>query len=43
MANDAKSLLTEGLSKHNIPLPPIHIEAYKEDRSIAVGNGSGIK
>ena len=42
MANDAKSLLTEGLNKHNIPLPPINIETYKEDRSIALGNGSGI-
>ncbi|CAL7952450.1 unnamed protein product [Xylocopa violacea] len=42
MANDAKSVLTKGLNKHNIPLPPINIDVYKEDRSVAVGNGSGI-
>lgn len=43
MANDVKSILTEGLNKHNIPLPSINIEVYKEDKSIAIGNGSGIK
>ncbi|XP_012350923.1 RNA 3'-terminal phosphate cyclase isoform X1 [Apis florea] len=42
MANDVKSILIEGLNKHNIPLPPINIEVYKEDKSIAIGNGSGI-
>ncbi|XP_012154205.1 RNA 3'-terminal phosphate cyclase isoform X2 [Megachile rotundata] len=42
MADDAKSVLTEGLNKHNISLPSINIEAYKEDKTVAVGNGSGI-
>lgn len=43
MANDVKSVLTKGLTEFNIPLPSINIEVYKEDRSVAVGNGSGIK
>ncbi|XP_053970899.1 RNA 3'-terminal phosphate cyclase [Hylaeus volcanicus] len=42
MANDARSVLTEGLNKHNICIPPIKIEAYKEHRSVAIGNGSSI-
>lgn len=43
MASDAKSVLADGLSKHNIHVPAVNIEPYKEDRSVAVGNGSGIK
>lgn len=43
MANDVKSILTKGFNEFNIPLPPINIEVYKEDRSVAIGNGSGIK
>lgn len=43
MANDVKSVLTEGLNKSNIPLPSINIEVYKENRSVTIGNGSGIK
>ncbi|OAD58762.1 RNA 3'-terminal phosphate cyclase, partial [Eufriesea mexicana] len=42
MANDAKSVLIKGLNKHNIPLPSINIEEYKEDESQAIGNGFGI-
>ncbi|XP_017886985.1 RNA 3'-terminal phosphate cyclase-like isoform X2 [Ceratina calcarata] len=42
MENDAKSVLTDGLNKHNITLPNINIESYKEDRNAAIGNGSGI-
>ncbi|XP_050494138.1 RNA 3'-terminal phosphate cyclase isoform X1 [Bombus huntii] len=42
MANDVKSVLTKGLNKSNIPLPPINIEVYKEDRSVTISNGSGI-
>lgn len=42
MANDVKSILTKGLNEFNVPLPPINIEVYKEDRSVAIGNGSGI-
>ncbi|XP_076662973.1 RNA 3'-terminal phosphate cyclase [Andrena cerasifolii] len=42
MASDARSVLADGLSKHNIRVPAVNIEAYKEDRSVAVGNGSGI-
>ena len=43
MANDAKNVITQGLSKHDIVVPPTDILAYKEDRGMAVGNGSGIK
>jgi len=43
MANDAKAILTNKLVKSNIRVPPITIEAYREDRAMAVGNGSGIK
>lgn len=43
MADDGKSVLTEGFNKHNVPVPPINITPYKEDRFVAVGNGSGIK
>lgn len=43
MANDAKTILTNKLAKNNIRVPPITIEAYREDRAMAVGNGSGIK
>jgi len=42
MANDAKTVLTNRLAKNNIRVP-ITIEAYREDRAMAVGNGSGIK
>lgn len=40
MGKDAKSVLTDGLTKNNIPLPNIYIKSYKEHN--AVGNGSGI-
>lgn len=43
MANDAKTILTNRLAKSNIQVPPITIEAYREDRAMAIGNGSGIK
>lgn len=43
MATTVKSALTEGLNKSNIALPPINIESYVEDKSVAIGNGSGIK
>ncbi|KAM0733810.1 RNA 3'-terminal phosphate cyclase [Formica fusca] len=42
MANDAKTVLTNKLVRSNIRVPPITIEAYREDRAMAVGNGSGI-
>lgn len=42
MASDAKQTLIETLKKHNIDVPPISIEVYREDRAMAVGNGSGI-
>ncbi|KOC68856.1 RNA 3'-terminal phosphate cyclase [Habropoda laboriosa] len=42
MANDVRSILTEGLNKNSISVPSINIEVYKEDRSVAIGNGSGI-
>ncbi|XP_033222086.1 RNA 3'-terminal phosphate cyclase isoform X2 [Belonocnema kinseyi] len=42
MANDAKNVLKQGLSNHDIAVPPIDILAYKEERDTAVGNGSGI-
>ncbi|XP_012233175.1 RNA 3'-terminal phosphate cyclase [Linepithema humile] len=42
MANDAKTILTNKLARHNIRVPPVTIEAYREDRAMAVGNGSGI-
>lgn len=42
MTNDAKTLLTNRLVANNIRIP-ITIEAYREDRAMAVGNGSGIK
>ncbi|KAK2583716.1 hypothetical protein KPH14_009636 [Odynerus spinipes] len=42
MSNDAKALLTDELTRNNIRVPPINIESYREDRGIAVGNGSGI-
>ncbi|XP_076643068.1 RNA 3'-terminal phosphate cyclase [Halictus rubicundus] len=42
MANDVKDVLTEGFNKHNVRVPPINIECYKEDRSVAFENGSGI-
>ena len=43
MANDAKTLIKQGLSKHDIAVPPMDILAYKEEKDTAVGNGSGIK
>lgn len=42
MANDAKTMLTNKLSRSNVRVPPITIEAYREDRAMAIGNGSGI-
>ncbi|RLU19743.1 hypothetical protein DMN91_008300 [Ooceraea biroi] len=42
MASDAKTILTNKLARSNIRVPPITIEAYREDRAMAVGNGSGI-
>ncbi|CAK9796963.1 RNA 3'-terminal phosphate cyclase [Anthophora plagiata] len=42
MANDVRSTLTEGLNKNNISVPPINIEVYKEDKSVATSNGTGI-
>lgn len=42
MASDAKKTITKKLDENKIPVPPINIEAYREDRSMAVGNGSGI-
>ncbi|XP_015430358.1 PREDICTED: RNA 3'-terminal phosphate cyclase [Dufourea novaeangliae] len=42
MAEDARSILIEGFHKHNIHVPPVNIYTYKEDQSVAVGNGSGI-
>lgn len=43
MASDVKTILTNKLMKSNNRVPPITIEAYREDRAMAVGNGSGIK
>lgn len=43
MASDAKMALTNKLVRSNVRVPPITIEAYREDRAMAVGNGSGIK
>lgn len=43
MASDAETIVTNKLMKSNIRVPPITIEAYREDRAMAVGNGSGIK
>lgn len=43
MANDAKTVLTNKLVRNNVRVPPITIEAYREDRAMAVSNGSGIK
>ncbi|XP_011877577.1 PREDICTED: RNA 3'-terminal phosphate cyclase [Vollenhovia emeryi] len=42
MADDAKAWLTDKLVTNNIRVPPITIEAYREDRGLAVGNGCGI-
>lgn len=42
MAKDAENVLKNELAKNNIHVPPINIESYREDRGIAVGNGSGI-
>ncbi|XP_043481959.1 RNA 3'-terminal phosphate cyclase [Leptopilina heterotoma] len=42
MANNAKVVMTQGLSKRDITVPPTDILVYKEDREAAVGHGSGI-
>ncbi|XP_023288248.1 RNA 3'-terminal phosphate cyclase isoform X2 [Orussus abietinus] len=42
MASDAKRTLIDGFVKNNIPVPSINIESYREDRNMAIGNGSGI-
>ncbi|XP_043273462.1 RNA 3'-terminal phosphate cyclase-like [Venturia canescens] len=42
MAEDAKRIISDRLATTSIPIPPINIEAYREDRGMAVGNGSGI-
>ncbi|XP_058789367.1 RNA 3'-terminal phosphate cyclase-like [Phymastichus coffea] len=42
MANDAKSTIKQELSKRDINIPPIDIQAYKEQRDNAIGHGSGI-
>lgn len=43
MAEDAKRTISDRLATTSIPIPSINIEAYREDRGMAVGNGSGIK
>lgn len=43
MASDAEKTIIDKLNDKKIPVPPINIETYREDRSMAVGNGSGIK
>lgn len=42
MASETKTTIIQTLDKINVKIP-ISIEAYREDRSMAVGNGSGIK
>lgn len=43
MASNAEMILKNKLMKRNIRVPPITIEAYREDRAMIVGTGSGIK
>ncbi|XP_015115552.1 RNA 3'-terminal phosphate cyclase [Diachasma alloeum] len=42
MAEEVKDFLSKELEKNEIEVPPINIEGYREDRNMAVGNGSGI-
>ncbi|XP_012251973.2 RNA 3'-terminal phosphate cyclase [Athalia rosae] len=42
MAVEAKKTISKKLDENKISVPPINIETYREDRSMAVGNGSGI-
>lgn len=42
IANDAKTRIKQELSKRDISVPPIDINAYKEQRDSAIGHGSGI-
>lgn len=43
MAEVTKNTIHKKLTDNNIQVPSINIEAYREDREMAVGNGSGIK
>lgn len=43
MADTAKKSLSMQLRDNDVSVPPINIEEYREDRGMAVGNGSGIK
>ena len=43
MADDAKRTILSRLATTSIPVPSINIEPYREDRSMAVANASGIK
>ncbi|XP_074110029.1 RNA 3'-terminal phosphate cyclase [Cotesia typhae] len=42
MAEVTKNTIHKKLTDNNIQVPSINIEAYREDREMAVGNGSGI-
>ncbi|KAG7212602.1 hypothetical protein KM043_012895 [Ampulex compressa] len=42
MANDVKTVITEKLDENNFRVPHITIESYRENRAIAIENGSGI-
>ncbi|XP_008558372.1 RNA 3'-terminal phosphate cyclase [Microplitis demolitor] len=42
MAEVTKNTIHRKLTDNNIPVPSINIESYREDREMAVGNGSGI-
>ncbi|CAK9815262.1 RNA 3'-terminal phosphate cyclase [Anthophora quadrimaculata] len=42
IANDVKSTLRKGLNENNISVPPINIEVYKEDKSVATNRTTGI-
>lgn len=43
MANDAKSILIESPTFKSCYSVSVTIDPYREDRAMAVGNGSGIK
>ncbi|XP_011645114.1 RNA 3'-terminal phosphate cyclase isoform X1 [Pogonomyrmex barbatus] len=42
MAYDAQAILNNKLIESHIQVPPFTTEAYKEDKTMTVGNGSGI-
>ncbi|XP_011312686.1 RNA 3'-terminal phosphate cyclase [Fopius arisanus] len=42
MAENTQSSLSTKLKEKGIAVPPINIEAYREDRNVAAGYGSGI-